>query len=144
VLNYTPSMGPASAHIIATQYPSLGCLMTTFLDPSTCAPTSKLSVVCGCTLMFASASRCLNPSCRNCIVWNESFLCFARQPARQSGSHESADCRAGLTCRSDAQKMKLISALEKPTENRRRVGPAAAQKLLRVLTATDPDLPVQG
>lgn len=36
-LNYTPSMGPASAHIVAQQFGNLGALMAAFLDPSQCA-----------------------------------------------------------------------------------------------------------
>lgn len=38
ILNHTPSMGPAAAHVLAQQYGNLGNLMAAeFLNPSKCA-----------------------------------------------------------------------------------------------------------
>ena len=46
-------------------------------------------------------------------------------------------------CRSESDKKALVAALIQPTGQQRRVGPATAQKLLTILTSTDPDAVVE-
>ena len=50
-----------------------------------------------------------------------------------------------FTCgrRTAKQKLDMVGKLQKPGGLMRAVGPAAAARLMRIMTATDPDMPLQ-
>ena len=126
ILNHTPSMGPAAAHVLAQQYGNLGNLMASeFLNPSKCASWCQWD---------------------RSAEWPHShlLLTLAAAGSRPLLQHEVLlmCCWWMLPCRGAGAVLRDIADLQKPSENRRRIGPAAAQKLFRVLTASDPELPV--
>lgn len=84
----------------------------------------------------------LSSQCSNCDARSARHHCTVQSCMQAEATSKAVGLQTH--CRSDAEKLQMISELQKPTDNRKRVGPAAAQKLLRVLTATDPELPVQG